>query len=218
MVLKSRNTMVVSAVLFLIVVILLRFAGGLFEDNIAMFIGSIFGGNAESVPLIDFSSINLSWLNPSEWSMGDAMSSINAWLHDMIDSVLPAMINMFYYFVNGQQENKTKMEETLKMTELINRVIELVQYHFQIKLDEDSLNYTRFVTHLRYFLIRQMKQDALEQEEVDKTLLELVKTKYEKAYQAVEKIAKLLETKYGWTLSSNERLYLTLHVWRVTKR
>ncbi|GAF22927.1 MULTISPECIES: PRD domain-containing protein [Bacillaceae] len=139
---------------------------------------------------------------------------------DKLDVLLPKSEETFltYHFVNGQQENKTKMEETLKMTELINRVIELVQYHFQIKLDEDSLNYTRFVTHLRYFLIRQMKQDALEQEEVDKTLLELVKTKYEKAYQAVEKIAKLLETKYGWTLSSNERLYLTLHVWRVTKR
>jgi beta-glucoside operon transcriptional antiterminator len=102
------------------------------------------------------------------------------------------------------------------MTEVINRIIEIVQYHFQLKLDEDSLNYTRFITHLRYFFIRQYKQDQTEQEEVDVTLLEVVKNKYEKAYQAVDKISNLLEKRYGWVFSSNERLYLTLHVWRVT--
>ncbi len=108
---------------------------------------------------------------------------------DRLDVLLPKSEETFltYHFVNGQQEKKTKMEETVKMTELINRVIEIVQYHFQIKLDEDSLNYTRFVTHLRYFFIRQLKDDAVEKEEVDRTLLELVKTKYERAYQAVEK-------------------------------
>ena len=53
---------------------------------------------------------------------------------------------------------------------------------------------------------------------MDQTLLEVVKTKYEKAYQAVEKIAALLKQKYGWTVSTNEKLYLTLHIWRVTNR
>jgi beta-glucoside operon transcriptional antiterminator len=139
---------------------------------------------------------------------------------DRLDVLLPLSEETFitYHFVNGQQAKKTKIEETLKMTEVINRIIEIVQYHFQLKLDEDSLNYTRFITHLRYFFIRQYKQDQTEQEEVDITLLELVKTKYEKAYQAVEKISNLLEKRYGWSLSSNERLYLTLHVWRVTNR
>ncbi len=113
---------------------------------------------------------------------------------------------------------KTQIEETLKMTEVINRIIEIVQYHFQLKLDEESLNYTRFITHLRYFFIRQYKQDPVDSEEMDQTLLEVVKTKYEKAYQAVEKFAALLKQKYGWTVSTNEKLYLTLHIWRVTNR
>lgn len=93
MLLKSRNTMVVSAVLFLLVVILLRLSGGFFEDNIVRVVGSIFGGSAEEVPLLDFSSVNLSWMNPANWSIDDVTSGVNQWLHDVIDSILPAVIN-----------------------------------------------------------------------------------------------------------------------------
>jgi len=85
--------MVTSAVLFLLVVILLRFTGGFFEDNIVRVIGSISGGSAENVPLLDFSSLDVSWLNPADWSMSEFMTGVNEWLHDMIDSVLPAVIN-----------------------------------------------------------------------------------------------------------------------------
>lgn len=93
MVLKSRNTMVTSAVLFLLVVILLRFTGGFFEENIVRVVGSIFGGNAENIPLLDFSSVDTAWLNPTNWSMDEFMSGVNEWLHNVIDSVLPAVIN-----------------------------------------------------------------------------------------------------------------------------
>lgn len=93
MVLKSRNTMVTSAVLFLLVVILLRFTGGFFEENIVRVVGSISGGSAENIPLLDFSSVDTSWMNPANWSMDGFMSSVNEWLHDVIDSILPAVIN-----------------------------------------------------------------------------------------------------------------------------
>ncbi|TSB47340.1 PRD domain-containing protein [Alkalicoccobacillus porphyridii] len=171
----------------------------------------------EQIDYADTNRWEVKNLYPKEYEAAkDAIRQV----FDRLDVLLPKSEETFitYHFVNGQQAKKTKIEETLKMTEVINRIIEIVQYHFQLKLDEDSLNYTRFITHLRYFFIRQFKQDQTEQEEVDLTLLELVKTKYEKAYQAVEKISTLLEKRYGWSLSSNERLYLTLHVWRVTNR
>jgi len=85
--------MVTSAVLFLLVVILLRFTGGFFEDNIVRVVGSISGGSAENIPLLDFSSLDMSWLNPANWSVDQFTSGLNEWLHDMIDSVLPAVIN-----------------------------------------------------------------------------------------------------------------------------
>lgn len=95
MVLKSRNTMVTSALLFLAVVILLRFSGAFLEDNVVRVVGTVFGGSAESVPLLDFSTVNVSWLDPSSWSMASLTESVNGWMHSAIDAVLPAVIYAF---------------------------------------------------------------------------------------------------------------------------
>lgn len=95
MVLKSRNTMVVTAVLFLLLIIVVRLSGGFFEENVVRIVGAISGGKAENIPLLDFSSMGNSWLNPANWSISDMMSGVNEWFHDFIDSVLPAAINLF---------------------------------------------------------------------------------------------------------------------------
>lgn len=93
--LKSRNTLVISAVLFLVVVVLLRLSAGFLGDNVVRIVGAIFAGKAENIPLLDFGTINLEWLDPSTWSMDGVTSNINQWLHEMIDSVLPAVISLF---------------------------------------------------------------------------------------------------------------------------
>lgn len=90
---SSRNTLVASAFVFLAVVLLLRLSGGFFEDNIVRVTGAIFGGNAENIPLLDFSSIDVSWLNPAEWSNLNAQETFNTWLHETIDVVIPATIS-----------------------------------------------------------------------------------------------------------------------------
>lgn len=95
MVLKSRNTMVTSALLFLAVVILLRFSGAFLEDNVVRVVGTVFGGSAENVPLLDFSTVNVSWLDPSSWSVDSLTESVNGWMHSAIDAVLPAVIYAF---------------------------------------------------------------------------------------------------------------------------
>ena len=138
-------------------------------------------------------------------------------IYDRLDVLLPKSEETFltHHFVNAQNE-QTNIKETMKMTEVINRIIEIVQYHFQLKLDEESMNYSRFVTHLRYFVLRQLDHEQHASLQTDLAILNLVKTKYAKAYQAVAKISNLLYKKYGWSLSSDESLYLTLHIWRVT--
>ena len=57
------------------------------------------------------------------------------------------------HFVNAQQ-NGEEMSQTVKVTKMVEDILHIVEYHYQIKLDENSLNYTRFVTHIRYFARR----------------------------------------------------------------
>lgn len=86
--------MLVSAIMFLIVVVALRLMGGVFEDSMLGIINLAFGEKAEDVPLIDWSS--LSWMDPSEWSGEGFKEAINEWVHKMIDSILPAMVYLFH--------------------------------------------------------------------------------------------------------------------------
>lgn len=80
--------------MFLVVVIALRMMSGVFEDSILGIIGLTLGERAEGVPLIDWSS--LSWMNPSGWSTDGIKDAINGWVHDVVDSILPAFIYTFH--------------------------------------------------------------------------------------------------------------------------
>lgn len=91
---SSRNTLVASALVFLAVVLLLRLSGGFFGDNIVRVTGAIFAGNAENIPLLDFSTIDVSWLNPAEWGNMNLQESFNSWIHETVDVVIPAAISM----------------------------------------------------------------------------------------------------------------------------
>ncbi|OJG19477.1 BglG family transcriptional antiterminator [Enterococcus canis] len=122
-----------------------------------------------------------------------------------------------YHFVNAQYDTGVNLQST-KLTEMISRSLEVIQYHYQMILDQNSVNYIRFVTHLRYFILRQNNQDNKQVGNVDPQLVEIVRKNYRKAYQAAEKVAMIVSQKTESEISGDEVFYLTLHIDRVTQR
>lgn len=121
--------------------------------------------------------------------------------------------NIALHLINAQVNNKGgKVEDIAKQTKMIQDILNIVKYTYNIPLDEKSLNYERFVTHLRFFFQRLSKNQEAETE--DDFLLQQVKTKYKKAYDCMLKIETYLEKE----LSDEEKLYLTIHIERVTQR
>jgi len=51
----------------------------------------------------------------------------------------------------------------------------------------------------------------------DETLFEMVKLRYPDAYECVEKIAGLIASKYNYAVSTDERLYMMIHIENLTK-
>ena len=119
------------------------------------------------------------------------------------------------HFINAQL-NTEKMFETIELTNLIFEIVKIVQYHFHITLDEQSFDFSRFITHIRYFLIRQSQEKQPRNEQA--ILFEIVKTKYVEEINCVEKIAAFLYKMYGWEMLDDEKLYLTLHVNRIIEK
>ena len=124
-----------------------------------------------------------------------------------------------YHFINAGS-GQTKLQDTIKITKLIRGVIDIIQYQYGMQLDNESFNFNRFMTHLRAFMVRHMcgECDKDSGSELDNSLIELMKVKYRKAYDTVQKIDTYLYNQAGWQLQPDDQVYLTLHVWRVTHR
>lgn len=120
------------------------------------------------------------------------------------------------HLVNSQLSSEN-MAAAVQATEMVNNILNIVKYHFKIEMDENSVNYERFLTHLRFFSIRFIRKEK-QAESNDQFLYEQVKQKYQAASQCSQKVRIYLENTYNWVISNDEVVYLTLHIHRVTSR
>ncbi|WP_163581425.1 BglG family transcription antiterminator LicT [Gracilibacillus saliphilus] len=120
------------------------------------------------------------------------------------------------HLVNSQLSGEN-MEMAVQVTDVVNKVLNIVKYHYKTELDENSINYERFLTHLRFFTVRFLRKENME-ETIDDFFYEQVQNKYHHAYKCTEKIATFLEKNYNWFLTKDEMVYLTVHIHRVTYR
>lgn len=124
---------------------------------------------------------------------------------------------MTYHLVNAESDG-SKIQDTIKITKLIAGIVDIVQYQYGLVLDEESFNYARFIGHLRAFMVQRLSNTRPNGSELDQELLELMEQKYSQAAVTVNRIDSFLQNKMGWQLSSDDRVYLMLHIWRVTHR
>lgn len=120
------------------------------------------------------------------------------------------------HFVNSQLSGEN-MEAAVQVTEMVNNILTIVKYFFRIELDEKSISYERFLAHLRFFAIRFIRKDNSE-DTYDNFLYEQVKQKYSTAFECTERIAAYITKNYDWDISNDEKVYLTLHIHRITNR
>ena len=115
------------------------------------------------------------------------------------------------HIVNAEYD--APMGDTIKITNLIQQVLEVVREYFSIELDEQSLSYERFITHLRFLAQRvftgeHMNLDNLEFQEVIDRL-------YPEEYACSQKIQALIKLQYRHQVTEEEVAYLALHIKRI---
>ena len=99
---------------------------------------------------------------------------------------------------------------------ILKDVLNIIRYYYKIDYRESDLDYERLVTHVRFFAKRLLASDH--REDNSRELFEVVKIKYDKAYGCVEKIEEYVSNNYGQYLSDDEKLYLTMHIERVSNK
>ncbi|WP_442599870.1 BglG family transcription antiterminator LicT [Neobacillus sp. D3-1R] len=113
-------------------------------------------------------------------------------------------------------ELNEEMPNILNITKVIQEILTLVKDHFHMEFDEESLNYYRFVTHLKYFAQRMFSKTSLTSD--DDFLFHTVKERYTEAAACTDQIRKFVLEKYDYELTNEEMLYLTIHIARVVEQ
>jgi beta-glucoside operon transcriptional antiterminator len=120
------------------------------------------------------------------------------------------------HLVNSQISGEN-MAAAVQITEMVNTILNIVKYHFKMELDEESVNYERFLTHLRFFAIRFVRKEKLE-ESADQFFFEQIQLKYPDAFACTKKIVTYLQNQFNLSLTMDEQIYLTVHIHRVSNR
>jgi len=117
------------------------------------------------------------------------------------------------HFVTAQIDGQD-MSDTIQITQLTKEIVKIIQTIFELTLDKTTINYSRFITHLRYFIIRQKRKQAVS--EMDVSLREIIKSRYMKSYACVLIIKDMLKREFNWSILEDELVYLIIHIERIT--
>jgi len=113
------------------------------------------------------------------------------------------------HFVNAQLDSGSN-QDIVKITGLTKDIINLIEEMYDCRLETESFFFNRFVTHLRYFLLRQIKGEKLD---IDSAfLLETLQQKFPREVHCVNLIEAMLSESKGWSISESEKMYIILHL------
>ncbi|KUR59652.1 PRD domain-containing protein [Bacillus safensis] len=123
--------------------------------------------------------------------------------------------NIAFHLVNAQQ-TKDNLNQIVMMTNMVKDILNIIKMHYKIDIPTDTINYSRFLTHLQFFVQRLLENKMLETDDHD--LIDQIMRKYPEEVKCVEKIEKYIKTSVDYTISSDEKMYLIIHVNRVVQR
>lgn len=115
------------------------------------------------------------------------------------------------HIVNAELD--TNMSDMYQITGLIRDVFDIIRVYYGREFDSDSLDYDRFVTHLKYFSQRLFSDSLVHSD--DGVLLEVVKNRYAQDYNCALKIKSFVQIKYKKKVSEEEVVFLTIHLHRL---
>lgn len=148
---------------------------------------------------------------PQEFQLGIYALEL---IHDRLGILLPEDEAGFIalHFVNA--EYGTDIRDAVKFPDQMQAIVDIVERDLGILLDESSLHYERFMTHIKFLIQRIYRKELLSSE--DRELSLLMQRKYPREYQCSVKVAEYIMQATGSRLSEEGIMYLSVHIRRVS--
>lgn len=148
---------------------------------------------------------------PQEFQLGIYALEL---IHDRLGILLPEDEAGFIalHFVNA--EYGTDIRDAVKFPDQMQAIVDIVEHDLGILLDESSLHYERFMTHIKFLIQRIYRKELLSSE--DRELSLMMQRKYPREYECSVKVAEYIMQATGSRLSEEEIMYLSVHIRRVS--
>lgn len=111
-------------------------------------------------------------------------------------------------------EFNTSMTHAQDITRLIQEIIKIVKYHYTMIVNEETIHYERFVTHMKFFAQRLLEGKMLKS--TDQTFLDMIREQYKQDYECTLKIKEYVQKEFHAVVTEEEQVYLTVHLHRIT--
>jgi beta-glucoside operon transcriptional antiterminator len=129
-----------------------------------------------------------------------------------IEMPIEEAANIAFHLVNAQGE-KQESKDAMKAAKMIGSVVNLVRYTLNLNIDEKNIHYTRFITHVRFFVERFYTDSMLEDK--DNVLFEQIASLYPQAMDGAFKIKEYIKQVYEKNIPNEELAYLAVHIHRL---
>ncbi len=147
---------------------------------------------------------------PQEYSVGlQARAQVN----EKFDVELPEdeAVNIAFHLINASSQDDDSTAH--QQVELVNRIADIVRYKLGKAVDTRSVNYMRFITHLRYFAERVLA-GKIALSETEDFYQELMRHRPD-AMTVAWAIRDYVQDKYQLTLPKDELTWLSIHISRL---
>ena len=108
-----------------------------------------------------------------------------------------------------------KLSEVNQHSQLVSRLVRMVEEQFAIVIDKEGIDYMRLVRHLRFTIERVVKGESVEEPEKISSLL---KQEYPVCYNLSWKLIKIMQQTLKLKVFDAEAVYLTMHLQRIQKK
>jgi beta-glucoside operon transcriptional antiterminator len=124
-------------------------------------------------------------------------------------------VNIALHFINAESDT-ADMSITFKTLTITSGIMGIIKAYFHITFDEEALDVMPFVIHLRNLVLRYMVHPNQDQSG-DDGLYALITKRYPEASACCNRVCAYLRDTQGWEPLYNDRLFLTLHIKRITE-
>ncbi|MCM3571292.1 glucose PTS transporter transcription antiterminator GlcT [Neobacillus mesonae] len=104
------------------------------------------------------------------------------------------------------------LSEVNKDSQLVSRLVRMVEEQLEMQIDKDSIDYIRLVRHLRFTIERVKKGERVEEPE---KITSLLKKEYPVCYYLAWKLIKVMQQTLKLQVFDAEAVYLTMHLQRL---